>query len=304
MKRVLVWTGLATLAAISGGCTPHVSTKHNIPAASKPVAQDATKDELLSKYNNFAENVKTINATVELKPTAGSKYSGVIEEYHEVKAFLLAKRPADIRMIGQAPVIGKTVFDMTSDEHEFRVWIPSKNKFLTGKTGVEKSSSKPLENLRPQHLLDALLWPEIQKEEPVLFEEFNDENGRYYVMTVLRGGYRMEILRKIWVDRSDLNVSRLDTYGPGGVLISDVQFSNWQPLTAEEGTAGSTKDFPRSIRIVRPHDDYQLSMEVTKLAVNGDIPADRFVLQQPPNSELVRVGEEGQTGPTGGDTKP
>src|SRR2546421_8197993 len=26
-----------------------------------------------------------------LKPTAGSRYSGVIEEYHEVKAFLLAR---------------------------------------------------------------------------------------------------------------------------------------------------------------------------------------------------------------------
>ena len=38
-----------------------------------------------------ARGVKSLNATVELKPTAGSKYSGVIEEYHEVKAFLLAR---------------------------------------------------------------------------------------------------------------------------------------------------------------------------------------------------------------------
>ena len=53
--------------------------------------------------------------SVNLRPTAGSEYSGVIQEYHEVKAFVLVRRPADIRMIGQAPVIGKTIFDMTSD---------------------------------------------------------------------------------------------------------------------------------------------------------------------------------------------
>ena len=54
---------------------------------------------------------------------------------------------------------------------------------------AERVSEKPIENLRPHHLLDALLWPEVRKEESVLFEEFNDEISRYYVLTVLRGGY-------------------------------------------------------------------------------------------------------------------
>src|SRR5260370_19290742 len=143
----------------------------------------------------MARNTKTLNATVELKPTAGSKYSGVIDEYHEVKAFLLAARAAEIRVIGQAPVVGTTVFDMASDGKTFRVSIPSKNKFLVGPVAVERASSKPIENLRPQHLLDALLWPEIRKEEAVTLKEYNDENARYYVLTLLRGGHQVEILR-------------------------------------------------------------------------------------------------------------
>jgi hypothetical protein len=304
MKRVFGCMGMATLAAICGGCGGAVSTKHTVPAAEKPVVLDATSEELLEKYNDIARNVKSLNATAELKPTAGSKYSGVIEEYHEVKAFLLAERPAEIRVIGQAPVIGKTVFDMTSDGQEFRVWIPSKNKFLVGETGAERSSAKPLENLRPQHLLDAVLWPVVQKEEPVLFEEFNDETGRYYVLTVLRGGYRTEILRKIWFDRSDLNVSRLETYGPHGILLSDIHFSDWEPVEGASQAQGSVAMFPRAIRIERPHDDYQLSMDFTKLALNQEIPADRFQLQQPPDSELVRVGEEGATKPSAGEPQP
>jgi hypothetical protein len=125
---------VATLAAISGGCGggTTVIRKQNIPAAARPVARVATREQLLEKYNALASSVKSLNATVELKTTAGSQYSGLIQEYHEVKAFLLAARPANVRMVGQAPVIGKTIFDMASDGKEFRVWLPTKNKFLLG----------------------------------------------------------------------------------------------------------------------------------------------------------------------------
>jgi outer membrane lipoprotein-sorting protein len=296
---VLAWTAGATLAVFSSGCRGGgaVSTKTTVPQSVKPVARDATPEELLGKYNQIAQGVTTVNATVELKPTAGSKYSGVIEEYHEVKAFLLAARPAEIRMIGQAPVVGTTVFDMTSDGETFRVWIPSKNKFLVGQVAAERASNKPIENLRPHHLLDALLWPEIRKEEMVLFEEFNDDTARFYILTVLRGGYRTEILRKIWFDRVDLQVARLQSFGPKGVLMSDVRLSDWQPLAAAEqnqasGSAvGPVSAFPRAIRIDRPHDDYRLDLQVTKINLNAEIPADRFKLDQPSGSEVVRVGE-------------
>jgi hypothetical protein len=296
MRRGLACMAGATVAAISCGCGGTVSKKQNVPATQIVVVKDATREELLDKYNAIAKGVKSVNATVELKPTAGSKYSGVIEEYHEVKAFLLAERPAFIRMIGQAPVIGKTVFDMASDAESFRVSIPSKNKFLVGAINLERNSSKPIENLRPQHLLDALLWTEIRKEEAVLFEEFNDERARYYVLTVLRGGYRTEILRKIWFNRADLQVSRLQELGPKGALLSDVRFSDWEPLTSDQqpaaGAPSGVSAFPHTIQIERPHDDYRLDLQVTKLMLNEDLPADRFKLEQPAGSQLVHVGED------------
>ena len=177
MQHVWKCRVLLTLSVAACGCGGHVHQITTVPAAQRPVAKDATENELLDSYNALARGVQTVNATVELKPTAGSKYSGVIDEYHEVKAFLQASRPYNIRMIGQVPVIGKTVFDMASDGQNFEVSIPPKNKFLAGPVSLERSSSKPIENLRPQHLVDALLWPEIHKEEAVLLEEFNDEAG-------------------------------------------------------------------------------------------------------------------------------
>ena len=296
MRRVWTCLGLATLTVLAGGC-PRVSTKKQIPKEQIAVAKDATREELIEKFNSLAANTKALNATVDLRPTAGSKYSGLIEEYHEVKAFLLAKRPANIRMIGQAPVVAKTIFDMTSDGETFRVSLPTKNKFLIGEVGVERNSAKPLENLRPQHLLDALLWPEIVKGEAVLFEEFNDENARYYVLTVLRGGYTTEIRRRIWFDRSDLSIARVQNYGPKGALLSDAHYSQWEPAPISGGAADTSSSYPRSIRIDRPHDDYRIILQITKLSLNDDLPTDRFQLAQPPNSELVHVGQDKDSAP-------
>src|SRR4030081_122295 len=229
MRRVKTCLILTTLAAISCGCGGRngVKSPTQLAQSQRLVAKDATREELLDAYNLIARATKTLNAAVELKATAGSKYSGVIDEYHEVKAFLLAARPAEIRVIGQAPGIGTTVFDMASDGDTFGVSIPSKNKFLIGPVAVERTSSKPIENLRPQHLLDALLWSEIRKEESVTLREFNDESARYYILTVLRGGYQVEVLREIWFDRSDLQVARLLIFGPKGVLLSEVHLADW-----------------------------------------------------------------------------
>jgi hypothetical protein len=297
-RRVKACLFLATLAAICCGCVPKngVTGHTKLPQSQIPVAKDATREELLEAYNLIARSTKTLNATVVLKPTAGSPYSGVIDEYHEVKAFLLAARPAEIRVIGQAPVVGTTVFDMASDGETFRVSIPSKKKFLVGPVAVERTSSKPIENLRPQHLLDALLWPEIRKEESVTLREFNNENARYYVLTVLRGGYQVEVLREIWFDRADLHVARMLTFGPKGVLLSDVRLADWRASDSASGqTAPAASNgagaFPRAIRIDRPHDDYKLDLQVTKVSMNEEIPAERFKLEQPAGAELVRVGE-------------
>jgi outer membrane lipoprotein-sorting protein len=301
MKSVRNWTVLLTLSALAcacGGKNAGVKTTKVIPPATRPVAKEATEEDLVDRYNALAKNVTTLNATMELKTTTGSAYNGVINEYHEVKAFVLAARPSYIRMIGQVPVVGKTIFDMASDGRTFEVSIPPKSKFLEGPVALTRQSDKPIENLRPQHLLDALLWPEILKEEAVLIEEANDESARYYVLTVLRGGYKTEIFRKVWFDRADLNMVRLESYGPKGVLLSDVRYSDWQPAdAATPGTTSSAggntvEEYPRTIHIDRTRDEYQLSMSIRKIVLNEPLEADRFALAPPAGVEIVHVGDD------------
>jgi outer membrane lipoprotein-sorting protein len=293
--RVLTWVLAATVAAGASGCS--VSQKTVVKPGQAPTPlQTATKEQLIAQYEREAQAIHSLNAAVTMKLTAGSAYSGVIEQYHEVKGFILAQKPASIRVIGQAPVVGKNIFDMVSDGETFRIFIPSKNKFLVGSAKLERPSAKPIENLRPQHILDALFFRPILDNTSVLFEEAGDAASHFYVLTVVRqssdsatrtsssGSMDWEIALKIWFDRTNLGIARVQTFGPVGKLISDVRYSTWQPV--------DSASYPRQIALSQPANDYQLQIGIEKLTVNDAIAADRFQLQQPPGTELVRVGEE------------
>jgi outer membrane lipoprotein-sorting protein len=291
--------GILLLSHLLGGCA--VSQKHaGSPVAIRP-ALEADRAQLIDSYNRQAAAVRTLTASVQMTPTAGSAYSGVIHQYHQVNGFVLAARPAMIRVIGQAPVVGTNIFDMVSDGQMFRIFIPSKSEFLVGPTQLERATKNPIENLRPQHLLDAFFWNQIGAGEPVVLEQVDEAAARYFVLSVLRGsGSNLEIARKIWFDRTDLRISRLQIYGAGGRIDSDIRYSDWQdapdspnggaPATTSEKAAATPLIFPREFQIARPQQDYQLSMVISKLTLNTDIPPDRFSLTQPPGTELVDLG--------------
>jgi outer membrane lipoprotein-sorting protein len=287
---------LALLPMLAAGCMS-IKTTHDVKREEIRAQREASEDQLLSSYNEQARAVQTLLATVDLIPSTGSTYSGVIEEYHDVPGFILAKRPAMVRVIGQAPVVATNIFDMVSDGEMFRIFIPSKNTFLVGATSLVRSSKKPIENLRPQHVVDALFWPEMAADANVLLEQFDADPNWYYILTALRHleSGKLEIARKIWVDRADLRVSRVQLYGVAGRLDSDITYSDWQPLLAAPAVGtpmAAEPSYPRDIHIWRPQDDYKLEIHILKLTVNDEISADRFELTQPTGTELVRVGEE------------
>ena len=222
--------------------------------------------------------------------TAGSAYTGVIKQYHEINGFILAQKLASVRVIGQAPVVGTNIFDMVSDGETFRIFIPSQNKFIVGQANLQRQSSKEIENMRPQHLTNAIFWNPIPDGTPVLIEEENTDTSRYYVLTVVSSGtdgastragasQDWQIARRIWFDRADLNVSRLETYETGGKIASDVSYSAWD-------TFGDVK-YPRQILMSRPDSDYKLQIGIKKVTFNETIAPDRFVLQQPSGTQLI-----------------
>src|SRR5947208_15356059 len=83
MRRVKTCMVLLTLAAIACGCLGgRVVTGHTV-VWQRPVAKDATREELLEVYHLIARGTKPLTATVDMKPTAGSQNSGVHDEVDE-----------------------------------------------------------------------------------------------------------------------------------------------------------------------------------------------------------------------------
>src|ERR1700686_3841171 len=293
--RILVLL-LAFLAMQAAGC---ITIKKRTAVKKEEIRPqlESSEADLLASYNGQVRAVQSLQATVDLIPSTGTAYSGVIEEYHDGPGFILAQRPATVRVIGQAPVVAKDIFDMVSDGKEFRIYIPSKNSFLVGPTALVRPSNKPLENLRPQHIVEALFWPEFSSSANVLFEQFDFNVSRYYILTLLRQapGGKFEIDRKVWYSRTDLKVSRVQLFGAGGKLESDIQYSDWEPVTALPAGSPQANDqanFARDIHIWRPQDDYKLEIKIQKLTLNEPITPDRFELAQPEGTDLVRVGDE------------
>ncbi len=276
---------LSPVAAFISGCATS-EKKAVAPAPAPSVVKTASKAELIDEYNRLADAIHTLNVSITIQLTSGSRYTGIVEQYHEVTGFILASKPSDIRVIGQVPVVGKNIFDMESDGSTFHIFVPSKNQFLVGPANLDRPSDKPIENLRPQHLLDAIFWEPIAKDAPVILEQTSVTTSNFYVLTVTRaaGPGDWQIDRKIWFDRATLDMARIDIYDSNGLDTALIRYNGWDMF-------GSVR-YPRAILMNRPVNDYQLQLMVTKLTANEPISSDRFVLDQPAGAQLVRIGED------------
>jgi hypothetical protein len=251
--------------------------------------ETATKQQLVASYNALANAMQSLNAGVTMRLTAGTAYSGVIKQYHEVSGFILAQKPASIRVIGQVPIVGTNIFDMASNGEQFEIYVPSKNQFIAGRASLQRPSARAIENLRPQHLVEALFWTAIPEDGPVLFEAGDEVTAGYYTLTVVENATigsatspgEWTIGRKIWFDRSDLTITRLQVYDPDGSVSEDIQYRRW--------TSFGTERFPAEIDLTRPAEDYGLVIGITRLTVNQPITADKFQLNQPAGTELIDV---------------
>jgi outer membrane lipoprotein-sorting protein len=253
-----------------------------------PPTLEASLAGLVARLNSSSESVRTLTATVDLEPTTGSIYSGVIKEYEDVKGFILIERPAMIRMVGQAPVVRTNIFDMVSNGEEFRLYIPPMQKFIVGKTNFRRPAKNSLENLRPQHILEALLVPPLDaSHEKCFLEEAEEAGRRFYVVTVVEpADEEMRLKRKAWFDRANLELVRMQFYESDGVYVEDVHYSDYHDF---QGIS-----YPSHIEVVRPIEDYRLTITLLKATFNQPIEPEKFILNQPQGTQLVDLTAKAQ----------
>jgi len=284
----LVALALAATVLSAGACLVRRETRVQ-PAQLPPPALEASLADLLARLDSKSQSVHTLTATVDLEPTAGSIYSGVIREYHDVRGFILIERPARIRVLGQAPVVRTDIFDMVSNGEEFRLSIPPKQKFIVGKTNFRRPAKNSLENLRPQHILEALLVPGLDPSREKCFWEEGEEGGRrFYIVSIVEpgDGGELRLKRKAWFDRANLELVRMQFYEADGLYVEDVHYSDQQDF---QGIS-----YPTHIQVARPIEDYRLTITILKAAFNQPIGPEKFILEQPPGAQLVDLSAKAQ----------
>ena len=257
--------------------------------------KSATQAELIEYINGQASKLKSLEATVDIDTSVGGVKKGKVTDYQQIRGYVLARKPAMLRMIGLVPVVRNRAFDMVSDGQEFKVWIPAKNRFVVGRNDVATSNSgQPLENLRPQHIYDALLIREIDPQNEIAvmendFEIITDAKGHqvqqadYVIVIIRKGEHGWFLSRKIVFGRTDLLPHRQYIYDENGILITDSRYEGYKDY--------SGINFPSQIEIWRPVEEYDITLTILKLEINEPLPDDKFALEQPPGAEVVHLDQ-------------
>jgi outer membrane lipoprotein-sorting protein len=296
---------VAVLAPISGCLFRSHPVESRISTA--PLKQ-ATEAELIDRINSQAASIKTLNATVDISTSVGGWTKGKITQYQTISGYIMVRKPQMLRMIGLLPIVRNRAFDMVSNGQTFELSIPPKNRFIVGRNDIITNSSQPLENLRPQHILDALLVREIDTASEIAvlensYETVADLKKKKevqqpdYVITVIRrGDAGWYLSRKIIFSRLDLEPHEQIVYDQHGYIASDVHYSNFSD---HEGI-----DFASGINIWRPQQEYAINLTVQKLVLNQPLADEQFALQQPAGAQVVHFDAPNSSRNSGGDSQP
>src|SRR6202158_699864 len=216
--------------------------------------KSATQAELIDYVNDQAAKIKTLQATVDIDTSVGGIKKGKVTDYQQIRGYILARRPAMLRMIGLMPIVRNHAFDMVSDGRDFKLWIPPKNRFVVGRNDIETHNvEQPLENLRPQHIYDALILREIDPQNEIAVMENNFEvvtdakhhqvqQADYEIDVIRRGQQAWSLSRKIIFSRTDLLPHRELVYDQTGNLATDAHYEEYKNYN--DGTK-----FPSQIEI-------------------------------------------------------
>jgi outer membrane lipoprotein-sorting protein len=256
----------------------------NGASRAQPALLVADRAELLKGITDQYNVIQNFSATVDMTPALGTTEKSRVTEYKDVRGYILFRKPADIRIIGLFPVLRNTAFDMVSTGPTFKLSLPSRNEFIVGSnTGAAPSKNK-LENLRPQHFLEAILVRPFPPEDKALLENFTDENNAYYILHEVAesGPGDLDLRLDVWFSRVDLRLARQILLDKAGNILTDARYSEWRQF--------DDVPFPKHIEINRPQDEYGVVLDVVKMEINKGVSDDKFVLNQPSGSTLRTLG--------------
>ncbi len=282
---------LFSLVWVACGRALKTTSKVHIPTAYDKV-QEMGREELVEMVNTRYASIGSLTVSdLSFRFQGGSMERGYLEKYPKAKAYFVTQRPDKIYVNILNPVTKSTLVAMASEEGSFQIWVPRENKYLTGLTDVRIESENPLHHVRPAHLIPAILIEPIPSGDPnyrYFVKEDQDQDFKYYVLGVVEleaGSRAVQLRRKLWFERSSMNLVRQQYYDEGA-LISSMRYR--KPLEVVGRVLNS------EIRVERKHEHYEIQLDLDSRAIEVDraIREGIFQLPQPPGAELVTLSRD------------
>jgi outer membrane lipoprotein-sorting protein len=286
--RRLIFASVAPVVvfALSGCATTRVVDKTVLA----PDVRQATLDELLKKMADEYAGVQTLSLTVNITATIGGARKGEIKTEPTFAGYIFLRKPGDLRVLMLLPFVRSRAIDMVSNGTDFKMLIPPRNKAIEGSETVTTPSANGLENLRPNVIRDALQIPPVGADElvaptensrlipPVHGQKHPIEEPDYDVAILKAkpggdGVHVLEPLRVIHISRVNLLPYEQDIYDAQGRIQTTINYSKFKKFGGV--------DYPMSILLKRPLDEYTLQIDITKLALNQKLDDEQFKLAIP-----------------------
>ena len=291
-KRKLAASSLALSLLLSGCIVRHTP----VPQSQKLLpAQSRSFSEILQILAERSQAVKSLKAVrVVFQPSAGARKKNEVTEFRNIDGYLLMNRPDNIHIHLNTPFFSTALADMVSDGREYRVWSPLNNNFYVGSADEPIQLGKVDLQLPPPKEIARAIFVDISPylNNPGKYKLFQTEavegQRSYYIIRVVDvedNSIEAHALEEVWIDRTNMEIARQVTYGREGVLLTDTDFSGY-PSSGEVL-------IPKVVKIHRPVEDVNLTIQFDRAEPNVLLPAENFQLAQPGGSELIRISGPG-----------
>jgi len=289
-SRRLAYVAALFLPLLLTGCSL-IATTRRLPVPKAPaIVQTAAPEDLVARLNQRWEALQSLNAAVDIQASVLKSKEGVAKDYTTIRGIILMRKPEMLRVFGRVPVIGTRAFDMVSDGKNFTLYIPSKNKAVTGPNSLEKKSLNQMENMRPGFFFDAMVVRGMEKDDlySVTAETITVEDAAKkhlysvpeYILSIMRYkpySQELEPVRVVRFHRDDLEPYQQDIYDKEGNLETQVSYADYRNF--DSGL------YPTMITIKRPLEEYQIVLTVDLTAdnvkKNQQLTDDQFVVKIP-----------------------
>jgi len=292
------WKLLALLVPVLTGCLSHTHKLQQPKLAG--VALNADAVQLVEAINRRYDQVNSLTATVEFAASVGGAHKGQETDYTSIPGYILFRKPKMLRVLGLVPVLRTHAFDLASNGESFTLLIPPRSRAIIGSNSVTKPAANPLENMRPEFFLDAILIHSITSDRIVSLTNSSattvDSRNKQlietpqYELTVLNPGHEggspgvvkvFQAQRVIKFSRVNLMATEQDIYNKDGDMETQVLYGPYQTFNG--------MPYPSSITINRPLEEYRIALSVEKVTFNQPLPDEQFQSKVPEGYKVQRM---------------